>query len=82
MFVLKPITKWYRVSKDDTGYIKSINFNHYEEGHVEGEYPLPFSPEYSNQAAWKKEKWKKVFGYASVGVDHGIPFIKLLKEEI
>jgi len=81
VFILKTITKWYRISKDEAGNIKSINFNHYEEGHVDGDYPLPFSSEYSNQVAWKKEKWTKTFSYAKVGANHKGLYIKLLEEE-
>jgi len=81
MFNIKPITKWYRIVKDKEGNITSKSFNHFEHGHVQGNYPQPFKPEYSNQVAWQKETWEKVHGYAKVGADHHRPYIKLLKEE-
>lgn len=65
MISIKNITKWYRVN-ESTG---KKTFNHYEVNHVGGEYPLSFDESYSNQVAWKNEKWEKEFNTAKVSVN-------------
>jgi len=57
MILVRNVTKWYKVSEDKDGNIKKTS-NHYEEGLVTGDYPLPFKPEYTNQVAWKNDKWE------------------------
>lgn len=64
MLVATTVTKWYRVKIDEeTGEIIKRTFNHYEMGQVKGDYPKPFDPSFSNQVAWKNDKWQKQFTF-------------------
>ena len=77
MLILKPITKWYKLKKDNDGNVISKSFNHYEEGHVDGNYPLPFKKEYSNQVAWKNDDWEKVHSTMKITINNCENSIKL-----
>lgn len=60
MLVATIVTKWYRVTLDEkTGEVVKRSFNHYEIGQVKGDYPQPFDESFSNQVAWKNDKWQK-----------------------
>lgn len=53
-----PITIWSTISEEG-----NVKHNHIQNGHVEGGFPLPLKPEFTNQRAWAKMEWKKEFGY-------------------
>ncbi|MGY0701834.1 hypothetical protein ACW6VA_11020 [Bacillus subtilis] len=57
--VVKMITVWYKYD------VKSneARLNHIEDGWVNGEYPKPIDPLFSNQEAWKKSSWKREHVY-------------------
>ena len=59
----KQITKWYKLKINTNGNVIDKSFNHYNDGWVEGEYPLPFDQSFTNQVAWSKDKWVKEFTY-------------------
>lgn len=64
MLVATIITKWYRVTLDEeTGEVVKRSFNHYEIGQVKGDYPQPLDEKFSNQVAWKNDKWQKQFTF-------------------
>lgn len=54
---MKKVTLWHRVKKNAEGTIIKSDFNHLEDGWVEGEFPLPKSNTFHNQKAWEKEFW-------------------------
>lgn len=61
---MKPITKWYKLSKNQKGEVASTSFNHYEDGwRMFAEYPFPFNPKFTNQVAWSKDEWIKIYAY-------------------
>lgn len=60
---MKKITKWYKLAVNEEGIVTSMSFNHYEDGWVLDTYPQPFDNSFSNQVAWKKDKWIKQFAY-------------------
>lgn len=60
---MKPITKWYKQHINEAGIVTGRTFNHYDDGHMETDYPLPFHPSFSNQFAWKNDKWEKEHAY-------------------
>lgn len=37
--------------------------NHIENDWVDGDFPLPFKKEFTNQLSWKNMKWKKRHAY-------------------
>ena len=55
------ITAWYCFDKKVNNYI----YNHFEEGHVNTNYPLPKKDsngiEYNSQKCWKNMKWEKEY---------------------
>ncbi|MDU0074931.1 MULTISPECIES: hypothetical protein [Bacillus] len=55
----KMITVWYKY--DDKG--TEAKLNHIEDGWVNGEYPKPLDPSYTNQEAWEKSDWKRKHAY-------------------
>lgn len=57
------ITAWYAYLKDQNKF----TFNHIENGWVDGDYPLPKKPEYTNQLSWAKMKWEKKHTYLKDG---------------
>lgn len=72
MLEIQTVTKWFKASIDEkTGEITKRSFNHYEEGHVRGDYPKPFDPNFSNQVAWANEKWEKQFTYLLSSYENG-----------
>lgn len=54
---MRPVTLWTMITKD------GARFNHLQDGHVEGDYPLPLKPEYKQQRSWAKGKWIKEHAY-------------------
>lgn len=60
------ITVWKKVVKkkveDGHIYLK-YEFNHIQDGWVDGDYPQPFKDEYVNQVNWKNDSWVKEFKY-------------------
>jgi hypothetical protein len=64
---MEKITCWAKIEKikDKEGKIigENISHNHFSEGWSEEDYPLPVKEEYSNQKAWKDQKWQKKFAH-------------------
>ncbi|MDF2534116.1 MAG: hypothetical protein K0R18_273 [Bacillales bacterium] len=57
---MKPITVWEVAKGND---VIEYEHNHIEDGHVDGEYPLPLKPEFTNQKSWKNFSWRKTFAH-------------------
>ncbi|OIR59208.1 hypothetical protein BLL41_21820 [Bacillus sp. FMQ74] len=55
----KMITAWYKYN--DKG--NEAKLNHIEDGWVNGEYPKPIDPSFTNQEAWKKSSWERKHAY-------------------
>ena len=58
---MNKVTKWYKIITDEDGNEISKSFNHYNDGWAKGNYPLPFNKVFTNQVAWKKDRWYKEF---------------------
>ena len=60
--MIKPkecVTSWYKFND-----IKKIyEFNHIENNHIIGDYPLPIKQTFKEQKVWKSYKWKFEHGY-------------------
>lgn len=70
MMSVLPITKWYQIHRSENGDIIKKTFNHFEQGHIKGEYPLPFKEEFSNQKGWAKLEWESVHTSMVIYVGH------------
>lgn len=57
---MKKITIWERLIIDKEKNIKEFRHNHIEDGHVEGDKPIP---KFKSQNGWKSYIWRKTFGY-------------------
>lgn len=64
---MNKVTLWYKIIRNDDGNIVKLNFNHLQDGWVEGLKPLPLHKSFTNQRAWLKEEWCKKFKYISNG---------------
>lgn len=58
------ITIWNRYDENK----KVFDFNHYEEGWVDTEFPLPIFADSAGQVAWVNHTWKREYGYLVGGV--------------
>ncbi|AWX23454.1 MULTISPECIES: hypothetical protein [Bacillus] len=56
---VKMITVWYKYNDEGS----EAKLNHIEDGWINGDYPKPKDPSYSNQEAWKKSSWKRKHAY-------------------